>query len=137
MKSGKILALVVLPFPLWGMVKTFEHLHKTGNLSINLIWILLIWLAIGLWKHRPRAYRNLRRILWFLFVWTLFWSFFAFSGFDFYKRWFPGFTIGEIILSFVFSLIAIGAVLYYTETDKVLADFQIEKPKKKIIAEEF
>jgi len=132
MKSGKILALIVLLCPLSGIVDTCIHLYKTGNLSINLLSILFIILAVNLWKHKQRAYRNFRRLSWLFFAATLFCVFFSFTHYyNSYHRWFPSLTIIEVRLVFIFTLICTAAALYYSETDKVLEDFQIKKPSKK------
>jgi hypothetical protein len=124
MKSGRILAPIVLLCPLSGIVATCIYYLNTGRLSINLLSILFIILAVNLWRHKQRAYRNFRRLSWFFFAATIFWGFFSFMDFSYiFARWFPSLSIIEVRLVFIFTLICTAAVLYYSETDKVKKEF--------------
>ncbi len=132
MKSGKKLALLVLLCPLTGVLHMINHIYKTGRISIGLFSLFFIFLAIGLWKHKPVARKIFRFVLWFIFVVTIFCMFLSFYDFHYlFRKNFRGATINELRTIFIFTLIATGAILYYTETDKVLNDFQIKKPVKK------
>jgi drug/metabolite transporter (DMT)-like permease len=135
MKSGKIFALIVVLCPLSGIANTCIHYLNTGRLSISLFTVLFIILAVNLWRNKQRAYRNFRRLLWFFFAATIFLGFFSFMDFtNFHRSWLP-LTIVEVRLVLIFTLVCTGAILYYSETDKVLEDFQIEKPVKKTVEE--
>ncbi|HEU4717548.1 MAG TPA: hypothetical protein VFU15_06935 [Bacteroidia bacterium] len=119
MKPSRLLALI--SFFLSATTETAARTGHSAVIHVDLLALLFFILAIGLWRKNARALKWFRRTLWFLFVILAAILFFTLSGFDFRFRVFH--SANGIIAVLVLLLIACGALIYATETGKVLADF--------------
>jgi hypothetical protein len=136
MNPAKKVALIAFALSLQGLIPyLLDGRHKLPLFS--LIWIVLSAL---LWKQSRRAFRIFRFLIWFIFIISLFVTLMIvfrtpresyFSQLYIDHSW--GATVGYCTLW----LVGFAAVLYYTETDKVRAAYNLPpKSSKKTASEE-
>ncbi|HTF03238.1 MAG TPA: hypothetical protein VK826_04400 [Bacteroidia bacterium] len=134
MKPEKKVALIAFALSLQGLIPYLAN-ERSKLPLLSLVWIILSAL---LWKQSKTAFRVFRFLIWFIFIVILFMELvIVFSISNSYPQWFVG-SWGATVAWYVLLLVGLGAILYYTETDKVRLAFGLlpKSSQKKIISEE-